>query len=253
MDHEFFHRSDDPPAFETEAAAYCERRALDFRYLRAFRDYQVAYSGTVVKDASFLVRLGGETVGLVFAPIEKRDANLSISSAGGYIPAPATDNDAVEKAAFARLDEIAKAAGVEKIVLNACLSNHHWQWNRLRVYGYTDTSALDAIVNLTLEETDLWLLLRRSYRSLINKYSDRNGCETIIVNADRPNHDLHETYRQLHAEAAGRVTRDKATFDLQYRMLLDGHATLMAIKCEDRKSTRLNSSHPSKSRMPSSA
>jgi hypothetical protein len=86
---------------------------------------------------------------------------------------------------------------------------------------------------LTLEDAQMWQSLRRRYTSLINKYSNANGCEIIIVDAQRPNRELHEIYRELHAKCAGRVTRDKTTFDLQYDMLLEGSATLMALKYRD--------------------
>jgi len=230
---EFLHREIDPAAFDLEAERYCRRRRLDFRYLPRFGAYSRAYSGTIERDASFLLHERGETVGLALVPIERCDGGLAVSIGGNFAPAPAVDGEHAERAAFSRIDEIARASGVGKVALHAVLSTHPWSWNRLRVYGFVDGSGLDAVVDLTLDDAALWRTVRKSYKALINKYSDRNGCETVIVDAASPNRDLHETYRVLHAKCSGRVTREKTTFDLQYEMLLEGNATLFVLRCSD--------------------
>lgn len=227
------HRESDPAAFDLEADRYCRRRGLDFRYLPRFCSYARTYSGTIDRDASFLLQERGETIGLAFVPLERRDDGLSVSIGGSFVPAPAVEGEEGERAAFARLDEIARTSGVRRVALHASLSVHPWQWNRLRVYGFIDSSGLDAVVDLMLDDASLWSTVRKSYRALINKYSDRNGYETLVVDASSPNRDFHETYRSLHAKCAGRVTRDKATFDLQYEMLLEGTATLMVLRCRE--------------------
>ncbi|MEI7605825.1 MAG: hypothetical protein WCJ64_00435 [Rhodospirillaceae bacterium] len=232
MDFDRIDREDQPDLFEAEAAAYTGRRQLDYRYLRSFRDYQAAYSGTIERDASFLLQKRGQTVGLVYAPVERRGVALSMTIGGGYIPGPAVDDDEAERAAFARLEEIARTCGAEKIALHTSLTDPPWHWNRFRAYGFVDTSALDAVIDLRLDEAALRRSLRKSYKALVNKYSDNNGYSIVIVDANNPSYELHEHYRWLHAKCAGRVTRAKESFDLQYRMLEDGHATLMLFRSE---------------------
>ena len=230
MSYNFFYRADDPDRFETAAAAYCAQRKIDVRYLSHFRDYQAAYSGTLIADRSFLVVFRGETVGIVYAPIEHRDDGPSLSIGGSYACAPVTDDEATEKVAYQQMDDIARESGATRIMLHACPSSHIWRSNRMRRYGYVDTSTLDVIMDLTQDENALWLSVRKSYRPMINKYTDRNGYRLTIIDAEHPNYELHEVYRHLHVKAAGRVTRDKETFDLQYRMLLDGNATLIVLE-----------------------
>lgn len=227
MEFEFIDRHDCPETFETHAEAYVIRRQLDYRYLANFRAYQAAYSGTIVRDASFLIQKRGQIVGMVYAPIEQRGDRLSITIGGGYIPAPAVDNEDVERVAFARLDEIAQSHRVIKVSIHTSLTDDVWQWNRFRAYGFVDTSVLDAIVDLRLDEAAIRRSLRKSYRALVNKYSNNNGYNIVVVNNQSADYDLHEQYRHLHAKCAGRVTRSKETFDLQYKMLMDGNATLI--------------------------
>ena len=205
MRYDFIERSADTDRFETEAELYCRRRALDYRYLATFRCYQAHYSSRMVADRSFLVCGEGRVVGLAYAPIEENDGapTLGIGN-GGYAPAPACDDEAAEAAAFVQLDAIARAEGVGKVALHACIGTHAWTWNRLRAHGFVDTSVLDAIVDLTLDEAALWRSVRKSYKALINKYSNGNGCETLIIDAANPDRTLHETYRHLHAKCAGR-------------------------------------------------
>ena len=233
MGFDLIYRESDPAEFDREAARYCARRGLDYRYLPRFCSYARAYSGTIERDASFRLEERGETVGLALVPLERRDGGLAVSIGGGFVPAPAVEGEAAEHIAFEHIDAIARTAGASKVAFHAALSTHAWTWNRLRAHGFIDCSGLDAVVDLTIDEASLWRTLRKSYKALINKYSDRSGCETIVVDAVRPDHGLHETYRALHAKCAGRVTRDKATFDLQYEMLCEGAATFLVMRCRD--------------------
>ena len=226
-------RESDPAGFDLEADRFCRDHKFDYRVLPQFWNYWRAYSGAVERDASFLLRERDTTVGLAFVPLERRDGEISVTIAGGYVLAPATLHEDAERAAFAQLDEIAREVRVTRVAFNASPATHPWPWNRLRIYGFIDSSALDAVIDLSLDDAALRRSLRKSYKALINKYSDRNGFETLVVDAAAPNRELHETYRALHAKASGRVTRDKTTFDLQYDMLLQGNATLLALRCPD--------------------
>ncbi|MEI7605899.1 MAG: GNAT family N-acetyltransferase [Rhodospirillaceae bacterium] len=228
----YIDRTTNSHEFEYYAQDYAVRRGLDYRFLRSFRDYQAAYSGSVVLDASFLVQNQGTTVGFVYAPIERRGDALSVSIGGGYIPAPVFDDHVAEIAAFTRLDKIAREMGVEKVLLHASLADQ-WGYNHLITHGYVDTSVLDSVIDLKLHKDDLWRKLRRRYRSMINKISEKNGYSIIIVDAKSPDHSLHETYRHLHEKCSGRVTRAKDTFDIQYQMLTEGNASIFVLKKGD--------------------
>ncbi|MDE2165855.1 MAG: GNAT family N-acetyltransferase [Alphaproteobacteria bacterium] len=227
MEHEFIRRDDDAERFEQVAADFCAQRSCDYRFLATFRQYQGAYSATVRRDLSFLVRRGSAAVALVYLPLEERDGLLSVTIGGGYVPAPVTDDTPAERAAFGEIWTLARNAGAAKLAFHACGATHDWSWNRLRAYGFIDTSTLDAVIKLSTDERLLWQELRKSYKALINKFSNANGYRTSVIDAGNPDEAAHEHYRQLHAKAAGRVTRDKASFDAQFRMLREGHATLL--------------------------
>jgi hypothetical protein len=95
-------------------------------------------------------------------------------------------------------------------------------------YGYLDSSIVTQIVDLKKDQEELWADLRNSYKSLINK-SDQTY-ETIIIDHKKPDFEIHEAYRLLHHKSAGGVTRPMETFNLQFEMLKEDEAMLVAIK-----------------------
>ena len=66
---------------------------------------------------------------------------------------------------------------------------------------------------------------RKSYRPLVT--SGLRTWSVHLVDAQNASAETWETFRQLHCHVAGRETRPRETWDLQWRMILDGEALLV--------------------------
>ncbi len=66
---------------------------------------------------------------------------------------------------------------------------------------------------------------RKSYRPLVT--SGLRTWTVHLVEAQNPAAETWETFRQLHCRVAGRETRSRDTWDLQWVMILDGEALLV--------------------------
>ena len=66
---------------------------------------------------------------------------------------------------------------------------------------------------------------RKSYRPLVT--SGLRTWSVHLVDAQNASAETWETFRQLHCHVAGRETRPRDTWDLQWRMILEGEALLV--------------------------
>ena len=108
------------------------------------------------------------------------------------------------------------------------------KFNTLLEYNFVDTSTTDCLIDLKLEEKDLWKNLRKSYKGLINSILKNDEFEIVIVDKNNADYELHELYRELHAKCAGRITRVKETFDKQFEMLENDCASLIGLKYKNK-------------------
>jgi hypothetical protein len=99
-------------------------------------------------------------------------------------------------------------------------------------YGYMDSSISTSIIDLFEDERELWSNLRKSYKSLINR--GKKAFNLSIIDHNNPDVKSHEIYRELHHKTAGKVTRKKETFDVQFEMLKKDKAALICLQ-EDGK------------------
>jgi hypothetical protein len=158
---------------------------------------------------------------------------------GGYMPAPlvsqnldAKFKEKVQKSCFEKIDELAKQFQVKKVMLLVDPLSENNSFNYLLKYDYLDSSTNTSYVDLTQTENQIWTSLRKSYKSLIN--NGKKKFDVVIVDKENADFDIHELYRELHHKAAGRVTRSKETWDLQFDMLTDDNAILIGLKDGDR-------------------
>ena len=84
---------------------------------------------------------------------------------------------------------------------------------------------LRAVQNLTMSEEEIFLSIRSSYRSLINK--SKNEMKFLHVTSDNIEKDLFDEFRAFHKEAAGRETRSIESWGVQFEMIQAGHAELI--------------------------
>ena len=187
-----------------------------------------------MEDCSFILLHDDCPVAICPLFLECQDNRNALTCAGGFHSGPLVHNRIssraereAEAACFDLIDETARTHGAVKsmIYFDPILANN--RFNTSIRYGFIDASLYSSVVDLSLPLQRLWANLRKSYKSLINKC--KKTLEIVIVDADHPDRETHETYRRLHHKTAGRVTRPIETFDLQFAALKEDHASLIGI------------------------
>jgi len=211
---------------------YINNNLASYKYLPIYLEYMLFYTSSLVYDKSFVIIEQNKCVAICFLPIENNDNTNIISLANGYTIAPLAINKRIEKDVFAQIDLIAKENDIKKIkfYLDPLIIEYQNKFNYLSEYNYIDSSSSDCLLDLNDESDILWKNLRKSYKSLINKIEKDNDYEVIYFDKNNLNYGVHEKYRELHAKAAGRVTRAKETFDKQFELMKNGFATLIGLK-----------------------
>lgn len=87
------------------------------------------------------------------------------------------------------------------------------------------------IIDLTHDGNILKQGVRKSYKSLLS-WGDQN-LSPIIYDAANITLEVMESFRQLHIKVAGRETRSAASWDLQYRQVVNNEAFLILGTFED--------------------
>lgn len=171
--------------------------------------------------------------------IETYDDGAKEFSFGGlHTPIPAYRNDLsakilkeVMELTFATIDELARTHGVSRaklrfVVLNeSFLKSPYPPSNYLMKFGYLNNSINTQVIDLRQTLDTLFSQVRHGHKSDIKKASSL--LTVTIFDRDTITADIFERYIALHAQAAGRVTRPRATFDIMLKILRDGHAFLV--------------------------
>lgn len=185
-------------------------------------------SGLFQADQSFIYVVNNQPLAGVFLPIEKKGQDLVCSVMDDYIDAPLFATRTVEKKVFNLIDEIAQKNKVAKIMFLVDPLESA-QYNYLQKYNYLDTSVLNYVIDLNTS-SDLLAACRKGHRGDIKSILKNKDFEVFYIDKQTADFQIHEQYRQLHHKAAGRVTRPKETFDLQFEKLKQGHAVLFGLK-----------------------
>ncbi|MDC0336050.1 hypothetical protein OAN24_04035 [Pseudodesulfovibrio sp.] len=207
-----------------------------FFYLSSMLDYEREYcKESLSEDMSFALVANGTPVAV--CPLFKTvlDGETSFSMAGSELPAPLVASNlsvkrrkSIQRQCFEHIHGLALKHGVQKAIFYADPVAHDWTYNELFKYGYMDASTCTSIIDLTRSKEELWAGLRKSYKALINNVSKSHTF--VIVDADSPSRQLHDSYVELHRKAAGRQTRSMRTFDLQYEMLKQDKAMIVGLE-----------------------
>lgn len=212
-------------------------------YSLRWMKYQQLYSeDRFVKDLSFIL-LSPTSLPIAICPLylESYHGINRFSYRGEFLESLRTPliansvrefhGKAIEKEAFDLIAQLAKEYQVKKInflIDPLCAIYQDENFNYLTRNGYLDVSISTQIIDLRKNRDLLWMELRKSYKALINK--GERTYEVVIMDANNPDFNLHELYRNLHFKAAGRVTRPLATFNQQFEMLQNDEAMLLGIK-----------------------
>ncbi|MFH1890133.1 MAG: GNAT family N-acetyltransferase [Candidatus Kuenenbacteria bacterium] len=189
-------------------------------------DYLLAYSENLESDQSFVATKNNQPVACVFLPIEKNSEYKSISIANSFMPAPIFINQKnLEQDIMNKIDQIAKENNVAKIMFRIDpLERQHYSYNYLLNYDYLNVSLVGYVVDC--QNIDL----RRNHQRAVKKIEEDPDYAIYIMDKYNSDYQIHGTYRKLHHKCAGRVTRPKETYDLQFKMLEQGTAVLVGLK-----------------------
>lgn len=91
--------------------------------------------------------------------------------------------------------------------------------------GATAVPYFTQIIDLRKPENELFKSTRKSYKSLINW--GRKNLNIRIINANSISMNDIKSFRQLHIREAGRETRSKKSWGIQFDMILKGNAFLV--------------------------
>lgn len=185
--------------------------------------------GALREDLSFIFLQNGIPVGGAFLPLEQTPHGVAISFGGGYTLAPLFADLSIGKIIFQYIESLARERSAAKIAFLVDPFDRRAQYNFLQYYGYLDTSLLTYIIDLGTPG-DLLKQCRKGHACDIKKLFQRSDISVKIYDRAAPSYDAHERYRALHAKAAGRATRSKESFDLQFEALKRGRAILVELR-----------------------
>lgn len=199
-------------------------------YLLTVLDYFLAYSRGLVVDKSFVLLHGEEVVACVFLPIEENNGRRSISIGQSFAPSPLfLDRKNLAQEVMTVVERLAQENGVKKIMFRIdVLQQERYPYNFLLRHDFLDASLLAYLVNCENPG------MRRNHERAVRKIQSNPEFTILVMDKQHKDYEIHEEYRRLHHRAAGKVTRPKGTFDLQYRMLEEGNAILVGLRYRER-------------------
>jgi hypothetical protein len=216
-----------------------------FWHTTAWRDYTLAYRPDLASTSrAFFVTDGSEVAAAVPLMAERHGTTPMLSFGGGDCWAPAfapglatATQFEVMRAALAHVDQVAGAEGAVRVSFRqsplapASTSFAPFLAETTRA-GYADMSALATVLDVS-QPTDLILRrMSKGHRSDISRAARSLSVE--VFDAATITAAAFDEYRQLHALAAGRVTRPARTFELMARWIELGRALLLTARQEGR-------------------
>ncbi len=128
---------------------------------------------------------------------------------------------------FRQFDAIASAHDIAAIEIEELTKTAHASPIALQCLARRSACrpGYSAIVDLTQSANDIRAGVRKSYKSLLN-WGKRELC-VKHVNAEIPDRQLFETYKELHLSVAGRVTRSEQSWNAQFENAVSGYGEIL--------------------------
>ena len=204
---------------------------IDFQYSLPIIEYYLTTSSNIVADKSFVLELNNECVGICLLPIENLNGSLSISILGGYVMAPLASSTKNEQLIFSQIDALSLDLKLSVIKFKLSIFENS-SFNKLRLYGFFDTTNTTCAINLEESQEQLWTNLRKSYKALINSLT--KSSEYSLLYSDSSNFkDLHQHYvdfHKIHMLNAGKKPKSDAIYDKQLNLIEKNLATVIAVQ-----------------------
>ena len=216
-----------------------ERLCIDNEFLYPFyQGMNLKYYKEIAQDSKFVDRsivIAEQQIALIgmrMAIREYEDNTKELSCFGLpilYLESQKVEMSQIRKAhklLKAELENILSQDTISKIIYRDYLAQtqlsflSHFFLNR----GAVATPHFTRVIELSLSGKDLYQQVRKSYKSLIN-WGGENLSIKLYDQQSIQKKDMN-SFRQLHINTAGRETRSRKTWDLQYEMVCCGEAFL---------------------------
>lgn len=229
---DFIYKHDNPDIFWRGWETLVARAKAGPSYTRLNLEWCFAISkarSLLRDDKSFIYLFDKKPLAAVLLPFEKVAGRIQASLVGGYIYAPLIVNPESAKTVFAHIDTLVRAAGgvVAKFAIDSLA---HAPYNFLQRFGYLDATILDYHIATTGTPAELLKACRHGHHSDIKTMLTDPHISTFVMDKENADYALHEEYRALHRKCAGRETRPKETFDIQFKKVENGEALMCAVK-----------------------
>jgi len=225
-------KKDNKQLFEKNWNSFIKQSLVSYNYTLLKNKYSLSYISNLTDDLSFIYTENNKAKGITFLPVEKKGKIKTISIREGYVPKPFALNKRIEKIIFKKIDILSKKHNIAliKFYIDPLLTYKKQNHNSLLKYGFVDSSSTDCIIDLKKPQEVLWSNLRESHKRNIKKIKKDKSFAIEIVDYKKLNKKTHDLYEKLHHKCAGKVTRNKNTFDLQYEMLKKDRAAIFCLK-----------------------
>lgn len=214
-------------------------------YLQRYLDYQLAYQqdkSEYVVDLSCIILHDRTPVAIWPLTISIHDNEAKVTSQGTELLPPifiancalATQKK-ILRSAMLLTDELAKSVRLDRWAAVSVFINSYsiglWQLMAMNEGAVCHTRH-ELYVDLTLPVEKIKASFRKSYRPLISA-GERLWKVNILENSTEEN--IWEEFRMLHRQVAGRSTRSKKTWDLQYESIVKGEGFLIYLRDQSNK------------------
>ena len=240
-------RSDSP---EMWAKVFSELHYQPNEYSAEMINYQHAYSqsaGYNITDCSLILLSGGKAFGLWVLTVGQLEDEYFLTSCGFPIHSPiflkTAQRKLIKRTCVSLMQLLSKPSSIgikteiviqqnswPEVVRSGC-SDWHLQ---ALANGAVPTVKYDLFVNLIPSLKEVKSSFRKSYKPLINK--GIREWSSLILTSDNIKPSIWLEFKRLHEEVAGRITRNTETWDLQYKMILSGHAFLVSLRNKEEAS-----------------
>lgn len=231
----FIFKHQEASTFESLWNEYLTSHNIDFQYSLSIIEYYLAYSNNLYEDKSFVLEINNECVGICFLPIESTKDGFSISIANGYIMAPLANSAKCEQIIFDYIDDICANLNIGMIKFKMSIFENS-NFNKLRLYGFFDTTNTTCAIDLSNTQEHLWMNLRKRYKSLINSLTKNNEYSIVYSNESTLN-ELHEhyvTFHKIHMKNAGKALKSDLIYTKQLNLAQQNLATIIAVNFQNR-------------------
>lgn len=215
-----------------------------FWHTTAWINYIQEFAGDhLIAPTSFAVQEGGRLLAVApcFALNSEKDGPwLGMVNEPSPWPAIASGLSArqvlnIEKAAYGHYLKIADEFGLRKVSLFGPVHARSFYTskfpppNQALRYGYTGAVQDTQVIDLSLDEDQLWQGVRKGHKTSIK--TGRNALDIKWWCGDIDDDDFN-AYVELHAKASGRKTRASTTFEMMKSWVRQGNGMLVGGKID---------------------